>query len=189
MKGYSLFYQPHTVGDVLLIIFEAEAFPTRTIPHGDVHLIYHDERLIGVNIYNVMSLAKIHAHGLLTNVPPVIIKVINDKLANDGIDVYLPPYHSGFRVAHVKDKSSSSEVLLSLGDHEKIAKTPVADLPIGQSVVVALDETLLPNGRVYHGQGDEVMICSQKLFDPLLEDYPLIVDDAFKPGADYFQWE
>ncbi|MFA5235546.1 MAG: hypothetical protein WC399_01630 [Bacilli bacterium] len=189
MNRYSLFYQPLTLGDVLLIIFEPEAFPTRSLARGDVHLIYGGERLIGVNIFNFMALAKVHAHGLLTNVPPVLIGIINDKLANDGIDVFLPPYQSGFRVARVVEKKTPSEVLVTLGHDVKVARGASGDLMVGQSVAVTLTGTLLPDGRVYHGQADEAMICSRKLFDPGLDDVPLLVDDAFKPGDDYFQWE
>ncbi len=189
MKGYALFYQPHTLGDVLLIMFDPEAFPTRTVAHGDVHLIYQSDRLIGLNIFNIMAIAKIHAHGLLTNVPPVLIDIVNDLLANAGIDVFLPPYQSGFRVARVVEKLSPTEIRLTLGNAFKRTHDASGTLLANQSIVVALDGTLLPNGRVYHGMADEVMVCSRVLFDHSLEDRPLIVDDAFNPGADYFQWE
>ncbi|MEG1222500.1 MAG: hypothetical protein RSD69_02245, partial [Bacilli bacterium] len=50
---YSLFYNKNVIGDVLLISFENESIPNRKEADNNIVRIYKDDRLIGINIFNI----------------------------------------------------------------------------------------------------------------------------------------
>lgn len=189
MNRYHLFYQPKTIGDVLLIIIEPSMIPTHTQVIKDSVLIYHDDRLIGVNLFNVLPLVKIHAHGLLLNPPPVLIDIVNHKFANDGVDVYLPPYHSPFITAKVKQVDDVN-IKVTDGLNDYLAENVFNNMTPETLVVIAKNGTLLPNGHLVAIDSSLVYVCPERLFDEMgREDTPLIVTETTKPGSEYFHWE
>ena len=184
MRRYQLFYHPKLLGDVLMVLFVPSAQATRHVKTGNVAIIYHDERMIGLNLFDMSAIVKIHASGLIYNPPPVLIKIINDHLANLAIDVYLPPYQSGFLVGRIV-KSEGETYQLDLGKRLAHAKGP-RGLSEGSHIVVALPETLLPDGTFVSTGADEVAIMRIATFDATLDQRPLIVETKAIPGQEYF---
>ena len=192
MKRYDLFYQPKSLGDVLLVIIEPNMMPTHSQRINETVLIYHDDILIGVNLFNIQSLIKIHASGLILNPPKVLIDIINDKFANDGVDVYLPKFISNFLVVEVISiDESMKQAKLTDGKRAYNAAISLNDISVGQRLVVASSRTLLPDGTVYDPDNqDEVFICPANLLDSLGQsNCPLTVDEKYALGSEYFHWE
>jgi len=192
MKRYDLFYQPKSIGDVLLVIIEPNLTPTHNQRINEAVLIYHDDILIGVNLFNIQALMKIHAAGLIVNPPQVLIDIINDKFANDGVDVYLPMFISNFVVAEILNiDESMKQAKVTDGKNVYTAMISFNDMKVGQRLVIAYNQTLLPNGIVYSSdKQDEVYICPTNLFDSLGQpNCPLTVDEKYALGSEYFHWE
>ncbi|HOJ45667.1 MAG TPA: hypothetical protein PK340_06545 [Bacilli bacterium] len=192
MKRYDLFYQPKSLGDVLLVIIEPNQLPTHSQRIADTVLIYHDDSLIGVNVFNIQSLIKIHASGLIVNPPQVLIDIINDKFANDGVDVYLPKFTSNFIIGEVTAIDyATKQAQISDGSNRFCADVTNLMVSVGQRLVIALDGTLLPNGIVYVSEDhDNVFICPASMFDVMgAPDCPLTVAEKYSLGSEYFHWE
>ncbi len=196
MKRYTLFYCPDTLGDVLLILFDIEASVTHYERHRDIVLIYHDDRLIGVNVFNIQALVKIHAHGIIYNPPPVLIQIINDKFSNEAIDVYLPRHHSGYHIAEVMavQPQENHQFIITLNDGLKQIRTltHIPTIIVGQRILVIQSGTLLPDGTLFKTVTEEMpmMIANQNMIAKSgRSDLPFVINDNLKPGDDYFQWE
>jgi len=181
--SYQLFYHPKVLGDVLLVMFEAETSATHFITHDDVTIIYHDQRLIGVNIFKIHDLIRIHAFGLIFNPPDVLIKILNDKFANEAIDIFLPPFKSGFVVGRVI-KMDASKIILSLGANEISAKC-YEHLKIGDLLVVARPGTILPTGKIHSLTETQALICTESMFGISEFAHPIIVETPYQEGEPF----
>lgn len=83
--GYSLFYNYKGIGDVLLIVFENDLDATKYQKIDDVVAIYHYDKIIGYNIFNISKIIKIHHRGLLLSPIQPLIDIINSILINHSL--------------------------------------------------------------------------------------------------------
>lgn len=82
---YRIYYSYKAIGDVLIIVFDELAYPDTVISKGNVTSLYTKGKLVGINIFNISDIVKIHADGLLHFVNPELVKVINTILKNANV--------------------------------------------------------------------------------------------------------
>ena len=98
---YSLFYNKDLIGDVLMIVYNQGKIPNKSIKEENIVKIYSDDELIGINIFNISSIVKIHANGLIPLPANEFVDVINTLLAQHNLDKLEYKKESGFKIGKV----------------------------------------------------------------------------------------
>lgn len=199
--NYSLFYNLKLIGDILLIILDEEIIPNRKEKMDeDVVFIYHDDNLVGINIFNFSKLIKIKSTGLISLPNDQFIDVINSRLKKFN---FILPYkkESGFKIGKIielEEHPESSHLHLlkvDIGSEVLDIVCGASNVSIGTVVVVAtigttmFDGSLIKKGKLlgYESYG---MCCSERELN-LTNDQNkrglLILDDTYKLGEDFFQ--
>ena len=199
--NYSLFYNLKLIGDILLIILDEEIIPNRKEKMDeDVVFIYHDDNLVGINIFNVSKLIKIKSTGLIPLPNDQFIDVINSRLKKFN---FILPYkkESGFKIGKIielEEHPESSHLHLlkvDIGSEVLDIVCGASNVSIGAVVVVAtigttmFDGSLIKKGKLlgYESYG---MCCSERELN-LTNDQNkrglLILDDTYKLGEDFFR--
>ena len=83
---YRIYYSYKAIGDVLIIVCDDASYPDTVMKKGNVTALYSKGKLIGINIFGISEVVKIHADGLLHFVNPELVKVINAILKNADIE-------------------------------------------------------------------------------------------------------
>lgn len=198
---YSLFYNYNTIGDVLLIIFDNQTIPSKLVKHDDVVVLYHDERIVGINIFNISQVIKIKSNGLIVLPANVMIDVINDKLAAYSLPKLDYVQESGFKIGQVLTCIEHEE-----SDHLHVLTVDVKDCVLdivcgapnvkaGQKVVVATPGTTMFDGQKIipsslRGIASNGMLCSMKelhLLDAPAERGILVLPESANIGDDFFK--
>jgi|GEM_PF-2295016 hypothetical protein len=65
--GAYLYFNYPVFQDTLFLVIDNESLPTRFVKNGDFVAVYHQDELIGVNVFHSNSYVKIHLSGLLHN--------------------------------------------------------------------------------------------------------------------------
>lgn len=199
--NYSLFYNLKLIGDILLIILDEEIIPNRKEKMDeDVVFIYHDDNLVGINIFNFSKLIKIKSTGLIPLPNDQFIDVINSRLKKFN---FILPYkkESGFKIGKIielEEHPESSHLHLlkvDIGSEVLDIVCGASNVSIGAVVVVAtigttmFDGSLIKKGKLlgYESYG---MCCNERELN-LTNDQNkrglLILDDTYKLGEDFFQ--
>lgn len=199
--NYSLFYNLKLIGDILLIILDEEIIPNRKEKMDeDVVFIYHDDNLVGINIFNFSKLIKVKSTGLIPLPNDQFIDVINSRLKKFN---FILPYkkESGFKIGKIielEEHPESSHLHLlkvDIGSEVLDIVCGASNVSIGAVVVVAtigttmFDGSLIKKGKLlgYESYG---MCCSERELN-LTNDQNkrglLILDDTYKLGEDFFQ--
>lgn len=201
MKDYALFYDYHTIGDVLLIVKDLDNKPDKKVVSGDVVSLYKNDELIGINIFNISSVLKIKSKGLIVLPMREMIDVINNILTNAGVETLDYKEESGFKIGHVLTCEEHPD-----SDHMHVLTVDVKDevldivcgapnVKVGQKVVVATLGTTMFDGKKIipselRGIKSNGMLCSPRELH--LEGAPqvrgiLVLDDNAKIGEDFFK--
>ena len=184
MKNYSLFYSYKNIGDVLIIIFNNELKATHDEKRGNVTVIYHDDEIIGYNIFNIKEIIKIRSEGKIFLPSSALISVINSILKNAKLPVLDEQIDSGYYVAVVKTINDKN-IIVSLSNEELIAKK-VDGVAINDKVVVARKGTTLADGSVVKEEGH---ICTNVELGIKEEEKILVLDEDVEIGKDFFSME
>ena len=196
----TLFYNYQLIGDVLLVNLDSELLPTRSETKDDVTLVYSNDKLVGINIFNFSENIKFKTQGRIVLPPDTLIDIINDKCAKFNIEKIDYVKESGFKVGKilsVEEHPESSHLHLLQVD----VGSEVLDIVCGarnvkenMKVVVAtigttmMDGTLIKKGSLL-GEESFGMCCSPKELG-LNIDYPphhlLELDDSVEIGQDFF---
>lgn len=83
---YRLYYSYKAVGDVLLIVIDETCYPDAIKSRENVTALYKNNKLVGVNIFEISKVVKIHANGLIHYVNEELVKVINSILENASVE-------------------------------------------------------------------------------------------------------
>ena len=201
MKDYALFYDYHTIGDVLLIVKDLETKPDKKVTNGDVVSLYKNDELIGINIFNISSVLKIKSKGLIVLPMKEMIDVINNILRNAEVETLDYKEESGFKIGHVLTCEEHPD-----SDHMHVLTVDVKDevldivcgapnVKVGQKVVVATLGTTMFDGKKIvpselRGIKSNGMLCSPRELH--LEGAPqvrgiLVLDENAKIGEDFFK--
>lgn len=201
MKDYAIFYNYHTIGDVLLIISDLETKPNRVIKNGDVTSLYLDDKLIGINIFNVSNVLKIKSNGLIVLPLKKMIDVINNILINANVETLEYKKESGFKVGKVltceehPDSDHMHVLTVDIGSEVLDIVCGAPNVKEGQKVVVATLGTTMFDGKKIvpsslRGIKSNGMLCSPRELH--LEGAPnvrgiLVLDDDAIIGEDFFK--
>ena len=200
---YALYYNYEKLGDVLLIVMESNTIPNEVKTIKDVVALYKDDRLIGINIFNISKIIKIKANGYIPLINEDILKIINNILVNSGLEALPYQNESGFRVAKILEieEHPDSEHLhictVDIGEKENlqivcgafnarkdlvcVCATPYTFMPNGQQII--------PNKLL--GVDSYGMLCSGRELS--LEGYEgkrglLELDEKYEVGKDFWAY-
>lgn len=151
------FYNPETLGDILLVILKENVENQETETKGDITRIFNVENneTIGFNVKNIQAKLDLQDVGhivLKENQVAVLNNLIKENGFNDELVADLAPK---FVVGHVDEMEDHPD-----SDHLHITKINVGadeDLQIvcgasniqqGQNVVVALVGAVMPDGKI-----------------------------------------
>lgn len=203
MNRYALYYDYESIGDVLLIVFDSNTIPNVIKRNNDVVSLYKDDKLIGINIFNISKIMKIKAKGYIPLVSDRVLEVINTILKNSNVAELPAQKESGFRVAKIVDieEHPDSEHLhictVDIGEKEPlqivcgafnarkdlicVCATPYTFMPNGQSII--------PNKLL--GIDSYGMLCSGRELN--LEGYEgkrglLELDESYTIGSDFWSY-
>lgn len=201
MKDYAIFYNYHTIGDVLLIVSDLETKPNRVIKNGDVTSLYLDDKLIGINIFNISNVLKIKSNGLIVLPLKEMIDVINNILINANVETLEYKKESGFKVGKVltceehPDSDHMHVLKVDIGSEVLDIVCGAPNVKEGQKVVVATLGTTMFDGKKIvpsslRGIKSNGMLCSPRELH--LEGAPnvrgiLVLDDDAIIGEDFFK--
>lgn len=203
MNRYALYYDYESIGDVLLIVFDSNTIPNVIKRDNDVVSLYKDDKLIGINIFNISKIMKIKAKGYIPLVSDRVLEVINTILKNSNVAELPAQKESGFRVAKIVniEEHPDSEHLhictVDIGEKEPlqivcgafnarkdlicVCATPYTFMPNGQSII--------PNKLL--GINSYGMLCSGRELN--LEGYEgkrglLELDESYAIGSDFWSY-
>jgi tRNA-binding protein len=170
---YNLVYQPETLGDYLAIYLHMELPMTRYQSDGGITAIYHQDTLIGINVYNPRSLFPDLTTGIIRRFSPAQFKTLQTILKPLEGQFTLPAFHSGFIVASILEKHDHPEAdalfvcQLNLGHASIQVVTNSRKVKADDKVIVALPGAMLADGQlVQEGMMMKVlsqgMLCSEK---------------------------
>ena len=201
MKDYAIFYNYHTIGDVLLIVSDLETKPNRVVKNGDVTSLYLDDKLIGINIFNISNVLKIKSNGLIVLPLKEMIDVINNILINANVETLEYKKESGFKVGKVltceehPDSDHMHVLTVDIGSEILDIVCGAPNVKEGQKVVVATLGTTMFDGKKIvpsslRGIKSNGMLCSPRELH--LEGAPnvrgiLVLDDDAIIGEDFFK--
>lgn len=199
----TLFYNYRLIGDVLLIDIANDLIPTHFKREKDVTLIYSNDTLVGINIFNFSEIIKFKTEGRIILPPNTLIDIINDKCSEFGIEKIDYIKESGFKVGEIIEVSEhpesthlhllkvdvGSEVLdIVCGARNVKEKMKVVVATIGTAM---MDGTIIKKGELL-GEVSYGMCCSPKELG-LKIDYPphylLELDNQIEVGTDFFSLE
>lgn len=202
IKDYGLFYDYHTIGDVLMIIKDINVKPTRVEKNKDVVAFYNDDTLVGINIFNISQVLKIKSSGLIVLPMKEMVDVINNILENAGVETLDYKVESGFKIGQVLTMEEHPD-----SDHMHVLTVDIKDkvldivcgapnVAVGQKVVVATLNTMMFDGTKImpselRGVKSDGMLCSPRELH--LEGAPakrgiLVLEDNAKIGEDFFSY-
>ena len=173
MKDYAIFYNYHTIGDVLLIVSDLETKPNRVVKNGDVTSLYLDDKLIGINIFNISNVLKIKSNGLIVLPLKEMIDVINNILINANVETLEYKKESGFKVGKVltceehPDSDHMHVLTVDIGSEVLDIVCGAPNVKEGQKVVVATLGTTMFDGKKIvpsslRGIKSNGMLCSPR---------------------------
>lgn len=200
--NYGIYYNNKTIGDVLIIVIIESMTPNKIIKSNNVIMLYKDDTLIGINIFNISKTIKIHANGFIPYLDKEVHQVINYILKNEGLDEIPFKEESGFKVAKIIDIEEHPD-----SEHLHVCKVDVGEGKILQivcgsynakkdlKIVCALPFTFMPSGKQIIpnkllGIESTGMLCSGKELG--LSGYEnkkglYILDDSYTIGEDFFK--
>ena len=199
----TLFYNYHLIGDVLLINIDSDLLPTRSETHDDVTLIYSNDTLVGINIFNFSEIIKFKTEGRIILPPDTLIDIINDKCSTLGIEKIDYVKESGFKVGKILSVEEHPEsthlhlLKVDIGSEVLDIVCGAFNVKEGMKVVVATVGTTMMDGSIIKpgellGEKSLGMCCSPKELG-LDIDYPvhhlLELDDSLELGQDFFSIE
>lgn len=201
MKG-ELFYNYHSLGDVLLVLINNDKPTTRIEKNGDIVFLYNQEELIGINIFKISKSLKIKTTGKIVLPPNQLIDLINSLISYYKSDIHLDYVtSSGFRIGKIIEvkphlKSDHLHLLeVDLKDQVLDIVCGASNVKEGMIVVVATIGTMLFNGQVIEegellGVKSFGMCCSPRELNmdiPYPLHHLLELDQEELVGQDFFK--
>ena len=191
-KQYSIFYSYKGIGDVLIVIFNNESKPTRSERKGQVEVIYHEDEVIGYNIFDISKIIKIKTSGLIYLPSKELISIINALLRNNGVEELEVQTNSGYiigQVVDIKPYQEKKKVSVDIGKEIVKAYTK-EEIHINDKVVIATLGTRLNDARIVKVIEDtNAFICTEKDLQISESDTILILDGEEENGKDFFTME
>lgn len=199
MKNYAIYYSFRNIGDVLLIVFDKNKEVTSYEKKNNVVVIYHNEEVIGYNIFDVKEIIKIKNEGMIFFPSPALIDVINTMLKNAKVEPLEYKEESGYVTAEVLDVIPLDEhktyVMASLETDSVNLIARDAKVEVGDKVVIAKVGTYLNSGDVVkEGNMDGTLLNGHLCTNGELginedKEQVLVLDKDVEVGKDFFLLE
>ena len=199
MKG-AIFYNYHLIGDVLIVDIENDVAPNRSVTKDDVTLIYSNDKLLGINIFNVSSVIKFKSEGRIILPPDSLIDFINDKCSSFNIEKLDYVKETGFKVGKILEVEEHPEskklhlLKVDVGSEVLDIVCGAVNVKENMKVVVATIGTVMMDGTVIKkgellGEVSYGMCCSPRELGLKIE-YPahhlLEIEEDIQIGQDFF---
>lgn len=153
MKNYAIYYSYKEIGDVVIILFDNAKNATSSIRKNRVSVIYHNDEIIGYNIFDIKDIIKIKSEGMIYFPSNVLVSIINSVLQNEKLETLEYKTSSGYLIAQVGDIKpiDNEKFLLSLFINNDIFHSVVKNcsLKTGEKVVIVQEGTFLNNGEMF----------------------------------------
>ena len=177
---YTLFYNRKNIGDVLLINFNNDLEVTSFIKKDKITALYHDDKLIGYNIFDISKIVKIQYKGMIILPINPLIDVINSLLINEGFDKLDYSFESGYLIVEIK-KINKDVITLSDGYEEYNIKNIYNNIYLGENVILIKNKHFTLDARFINDDkyDGELMI----------EDNQVVEANDKEIGIDYFKGE
>jgi tRNA-binding EMAP/Myf-like protein len=162
-------YQPSTMGDMLAIYLEQTLPATRHTKKGNLVFVYHQDKLIGINVFQPKTVIKDLEQGMIRRMKPSSIEVLNHTFQKLEMDIVLPIFQSGFIVAEVQrvDTHPDADALfvcqVDIGTKVIQIVTNSQKVKPSHRLVVALPGAMLLDGQVLQ-EGMMLKVLSQGMF-------------------------
>lgn len=162
-------YQPATMGDMLAIYLQQTLPATHHLKKDKMMFIYHQDKLIGINVFQPKTLIKDLDQGLIRRMNPASIAVLNQTFQQHGVNLVLPSFESGFIVAEVQqvephpDADALFVCQVNIGTKVIQIVTNAQKVKPGHRLVVALPGAMLLDGQVLQ-KGMILKVLSQGMF-------------------------
>lgn len=162
-------YQPSTMGDMLAIYLEPTLSATHHLKKENIVIIYHQDKIIGVNVYQPKTLINEFGQGIIRRMSHSSIENLNQKFKQLGANLILPSFHSGFVVAEVQrvDVHPDADALfvcqVNTGKSVVQIVTNSKKIKPNDRVVVALPGAMLLDGQILQ-EGMMLKVLSQGMF-------------------------
>ncbi|MFA7378370.1 MAG: DUF4479 domain-containing protein [Bacilli bacterium] len=199
---YRLFYNYHTIGDVLMILFGSQKKANKHEKRDNITLIFHDDELIGINIFAISEIVRIKAQGMIVNPASEFIDVINHILLNHGLSALAYQNESGFVVGQVIETIEGEEESgrigkIDIGSRVIYVNLISSQVEVNTLVVIALAGTILGNGQSVeveeHGdvffEGKLCLKSDLNLLNENEDDGYFFIDEFMEIGQDFFAKE
>jgi tRNA-binding EMAP/Myf-like protein len=187
------------MGDMLAIYVEQTLPATHHLKKDKMIFIYHQDKLIGVNVFQPKTLIKDLDQGLIRRMNPASIAVLNQTFQQQGMNVVLPMFESGFIVAEIQqvephpDANALFVCQVNIGTKVIQIVTNSQKVKPSHRLVVALPGAMLRDGQVLQegmmlkvlSQG---MFCSEKTLgiNPETQVGVYLLDDQRPIGKDFY---
>jgi tRNA-binding EMAP/Myf-like protein len=162
-------YQPSTMGDMLAIYFEQSLPATHHQKNENIVFINHQDKLIGVNVFQPKTLINDLQQGVIRRMPQSSIEILNQTFKRLGVNLILPTFHSGFVVAEVQrvDVHPDADALFVCQVNIVISLIQIVTnskkVKPNDRVVVALPGAMLLDGQILQ-EGMMLKVLSQGMF-------------------------
>lgn len=203
MLDYSIFYNKKMFEDVLMIVFNNSAVPSRKEKMNDnIWFIYCGNELVGINIFNISNYIKIHANGLIPLPNKKFIDVLNSILKQVNFEALPYKENSGFIVGKiiscVEHEESNHLHILKVDIGSKVLDIVCGATNVKQDeivVVATINTTMFDGSKIVKGNLLGVdsygMCCSERelhLTSDQGKHELLLLDDTYKIGSDFFSY-
>ena len=153
MKNYAIYYSYKEIGDVVIILFDNAKNATSTIRKNRVSVIYHDNEIIGYNIFDIKDIIKIKSEGMIYFPSNVLVSILNSILQNEKLETLEYKTSSGYLIAQVDEikgiDNEKSLLSLSIGNDIFHSVVKNCSLKTGDKVVIVQEGTFLNNGEMF----------------------------------------
>ena len=193
------FYNRKLIGDVLLIVIDNEAQATHIETRDDICVIYNNDKVIGINVFNISEVVKLKNEGRIVLPSDTVIDIINARLEAFNIEKLDYVTETGFKVGKILSVEEHPEST-HLHCLKVDVKDQVLDIVCGainvkedMLVVVAtigttmMDGTVIKPGKLL-GEISNGMCCSPRELGIKIE-YPphhLLELEDVEIGSDFF---
>lgn len=177
----------------IVIISDKETTSTKRI--GDVEVIYHNDEIIGYNLFNFTTESNLVGYCKMNE---ALLALINAKLSASELETLTYDFTPKFLVGFVSEMEAHPD-----SDHLNVCQVDVAGKTLqivcgasnvaqGQRVVVATDGAIMPTGQVIRNGKlrkvlSEGMLCSEYELGLISEKKKgiLVLDENFEIGAEF----
>ena len=153
MKNYAIYYSYKEIGDVVIILFDNAENATSSIRKNRVSVIYHNNEIIGYNIFDIKDIIKIKSEGMIYFPSNVLVSIINSVLQNEKLETLEYKTSSGYLIAQVDEikgiDNEKSLLSLSIGNDIFHSVVKNCSLKNGDKVVIVQEGTFLNNGEMF----------------------------------------